>query len=423
MAGLLGLRAGRREDNAYRPQRQLGGDPNSIFAAILRAIPRKRMVLSAALLTGAFALAACSEQNTYEPPPPPKVDVALPVKQNVTPYLETTGTTASINSTALVARVQGFIQSINYRDGDAVKAGTVLFVIEPEPYQLALDQANAAKASADAALKQSQAEFERQKALVAKTFATQQDLEKAEAARDANIAAQQQATASIQQAELNLSYTQVKAPFDGVVTARLVSVGELVGPNNVSTLASIVQFNPIYVDFNVSEKEVLRVRATMQKRGVTTQDLKKIPVEIGLQTEKGYPHVGALDYAAPIITANTGQLAVRGVFDNENRQLLPGYFVRVRVPLFEEPDRLLVPDRAVGSDQSGRYVLIAGKDDIVEQRTVQLGQLVGELRVVSSGVTADDRVVVSGLLTAIPGQKIEPHMTVLTATAADGVTQ
>ncbi|WP_091924634.1 efflux RND transporter periplasmic adaptor subunit [Phyllobacterium sp. CL33Tsu] len=381
------------------------------------------MVLSAALLTGAFALAACSEQNTYEPPPPPKVDVALPVKQNVTPYLETTGTTASINSTALVARVQGFIQSINYRDGDAVKAGTVLFVIEPEPYQLALDQANAAKASADAALKQSQAEFERQKALVAKTFATQQDLEKAEAARDANIAAQQQATASIQQAELNLSYTQVKAPFDGVVTARLVSVGELVGPNNVSTLASIVQFNPIYVDFNVSEKEVLRVRATMQKRGVTTQDLKKIPVEIGLQTEKGYPHVGALDYAAPIITANTGQLAVRGVFDNENRQLLPGYFVRVRVPLFEEPDRLLVPDRAVGSDQSGRYVLIAGKDDIVEQRTVQLGQLVGELRVVSSGVTADDRIVVSGLLTAIPGQKIEPHMTVLTATAADGVTQ
>ncbi|MRG58180.1 efflux RND transporter periplasmic adaptor subunit [Phyllobacterium sp. SYP-B3895] len=386
-------------------------------------MPRKRMVLSAALLTGAFVLAACSEQNTYEPPPPPKVDVALPVKQNVTPYLETTGTTASINSTALVARVQGFIQSINYRDGDAVKAGTVLFVIEPEPYQLALDQANAAKASADAALKQSQAEFERQKALVAKTFATQQDLEKAEAARDANIAAQQQATASIQQAELNLSYTQVKAPFDGVVTARLVSVGELVGPNNVSTLASIVQFNPIYVDFNVSEKEVLRVRATMQKRGVTTQDLKKIPVEIGLQTEKGYPHVGALDYAAPIITANTGQLAVRGVFDNENRQLLPGYFVRVRVPLFEEPDRLLVPDRAVGSDQSGRYVLIAGKDDIVEQRTVQLGQLVGELRVVSSGVTADDRVVVSGLLTAIPGQKIEPHMTVLTATAADGVTQ
>ncbi len=423
MAGLLGLHARRRDDNAYRPQRQLGGDPNSIFAAILRAVPRKRMVLSAALLTGAFALAACSEQNTYEPPPPPKVDVALPVKQNVTPYLETTGTTASINSTALVARVQGFIQSINYRDGDAVKAGTVLFVIEPEPYQLALDQANAAKASADAALKQSQAEFERQKALVAKTFATQQDLEKAEAARDANIAAQQQATASIQQAELNLSYTQVKAPFDGVVTARLVSVGELVGPNNVSTLASIVQFNPIYVDFNVSEKEVLRVRATMQKRGVTTQDLKKIPVEIGLQTEKGYPHVGALDYAAPIITANTGQLAVRGVFDNENRQLLPGYFVRVRVPLFEEPDRLLVPDRAVGSDQSGRYVLIAGKDDIVEQRTVQLGQLVGELRVVSSGVTADDRVVVSGLLTAIPGQKIEPHMTVLTATAADGVTQ
>ncbi|MEK1887750.1 MAG: efflux RND transporter periplasmic adaptor subunit [Phyllobacterium sp.] len=383
----------------------------------------REAIVFAGLVAGMALLAACSEQNTYVAPPPPQVDVALPLKQNVTPFLEATGTTSSVNATALVARVQGFIQEINYRDGDAVKAGTVLFVIEPQPYELALDQANSAKASADAAVKQSEAEFERQKALVTKTFATQQDLEKAEAARDANVAAQQQAAASIQQAELNLSYTQVKAPFDGVVTARLVSVGELVGPNNVSTLASIVQFDPIYVDFNVSEKDVLRIRATMQKRGVTTQDLKKIPVEVGLQTETGFPHIGTLDYAAPTVTANTGQLAVRGVLDNAARQLLPGYFVRVRVPLFEEPDRLLVPDRAIGSDQSGRYVLVAGKDDVVEQRTVQIGQLVGELRVIRSGITPDDRIVVSGLLTAIPGQKIEPQMTVLTATAGDDVTQ
>jgi RND family efflux transporter MFP subunit len=371
----------------------------------------------------ATSLTACNEQNTYVPPPPPKVDVALPVKQNVTPYLEVTGATASVNETALVARVQGFIQEIDYKDGDPVKAGTVLFVIEPEPYQLAVDQANSAKASADAAVKQSEAEYERQAALVAKTFATKQDLEKAEAARDANVAVQQQAAANIKQAELNLSYTQVKAPFDGVVTARLVSIGELVGLNNTSTLASIVQFNPIYVDFNVSEKDVLRIRATMQKRGITAQDLKKIPVEVGLQTETGYPHKGTLDYAAPTVTAATGMLPARAVLDNAARQLLPGYFVRVRVPLFEEPNMLLVPDRAIGSDQSGRYVLVAGKDDVVEQRTVQISQLVGELRVITSGINPDDRIVVSGLLSAVPGQKIEPQMKDVSESAADSASQ
>lgn len=390
-------------------------DPGgSNLAAVVR-------ILCGAML--AAALVACNAQNTYVPPPPPKVDVALPVKQNVTPYLEATGNTTAVNATALVARVQGFIQEISYKDGDPVKAGTVLFVIEPEPYQLALDQANSAKASADAALKQSEAEYERQAALVAKTFATKQDLEKAEAARDANVAVQQQAAANIKQAELNLSYTQVKAPFDGVVTARLVSVGELVGPNNASTLASIVQFNPIYVDFNVSEKDVLRIRASMQKRGITAQDLKKIPAEIGLQTETGYPHKGTLDYAAPTVTAATGALPVRAVLDNAERQLLPGYFVRVRVPLFEEPNVLLVPDRAIGSDQSGRYLLIAGKDDVVEQRTVQIGQLVGELRVITSGINTDDRIVVSGLLTAVPGQKIEPQMKDVSASAADSASQ
>jgi RND family efflux transporter MFP subunit len=389
----------------------LGG---SNLAAVVR-------IVCGAML--AAALVACNAQNTYVPPPPLKVDVALPVKQNVTPYLEATGNTTAVNETALVARVQGFIQEISYKDGDPVKVGTVLFVIEPEPYQLALDQANSAKASADAALKQSEAEYERQAALVAKTFATKQDLEKAEAARDANVAVQQQAAANIKQAELNLSYTQVKAPFDGVVTARLVSVGELVGPNNASTLASIVQFNPIYADFNVSEKDVLRIRASMQKRGITAQDLKKIPAEIGLQTETGYPHKGTLDYAAPAVTAATGALPVRAVLDNAERQLLPGYFVRVRVPLFEEPNMLLVPDRAIGSDQSGRYLLIAGKDDVVEQRTVQIGQLVGELRVITSGINPDDRIVVSGLLAAVPGQKIEPQMKDVSASAADSASQ
>ncbi len=372
----------------------------------------------------AIALTGCDQQNAYVPPPPPKVDVALPLKQDVTPFFETTGNTVAVNETSLVARVQGFIEEIDYKDGDGVKAGTLLFVIEPEPYQLALDQANSAKASADASVKLSQAEYDRQAALVAKTFATQQDLEKAAAQREADIAKQQQAASDVKQAQLNLSYTQVRAPFDGVVTARLVSIGELVGTSSTSTLASIVQFDPIYVNFNVSEKDVLRIRASMQKRGITAQDLKKMEVEVGLQSETGYPHKGTLDYVAPTITSSTGMLAVRAVLANAERQLLPGNFVRVRVPLFQEPGMLLVPDRAIGSDQSGRYLLVAGKDDVVEQRTVVIGQLVGELRVITSGIKPDDEVIISGLLSAVPGQKIEPQMKEISAAvAADGTSQ
>lgn len=360
-------------------------------------------------LAMAVPLAACNEQNAYVPPPPPKVDVALPAKQNVTPYLEATGAAAAVNDTALIARVQGFIQDIDYQDGDTVKAGDVLFVIEPEPYQLALEQAQSSLASADAAAKTSQADYERQSKLVAKGVATQQDLDKAAAQREADAAKQKQATADVKQAELNLGYTQVKAPFDGIVTARQVSKGQLAAAGT-TTLASIVQLDPIYVTFNISEKDVQRFKAGMEARGLTAQDLKKVVAEVGLQTETGYPHVGRLDYAAPGTTAATGTLAVRAVLPNARRELLPGYFVRVRVPLPEEPDMLLVPDRAIGSDQGGRYVLVAGKDDVVEQRTVEIGQLVGELRVITAGIKPDDRIVVSGLLSAIPGQKVEPQL-------------
>ncbi|MDW6020342.1 efflux RND transporter periplasmic adaptor subunit [Mesorhizobium sp. BAC0120] len=371
----------------------------------------------------AATISACSEKNAYVAPPPPRIDVALPVKQTVTRYLYATGNTVAVNDIALVARVQGFLQEIDYKDGDEVKAGTRLFVIEQEPYQLALEQAQAGKAAADASVKQSQADYQRQVDLLKQRVVAQSTVDQSAAARDADLAKQKQSEADVKQAELNLSYTEVKAPFDGLVTARQVSVGELVGTGGATTLANIVQLDPIYVNFNVSEQDVLRIRAAMAKRGLKPQDLKKVPVEIGLQTEEGYPHKGLLDYASPTVTASTGTLAARGVFDNKGRPLLPGFFARVRVPLGAEPDMLLVPDRAIGSDQSGRYLLIAGKDDVVEQRTVQIGQLVGELRVITAGINPDDRVVVSGLLTAVPGQKIEPQMKTLTAAATDGVVQ
>lgn len=372
---------------------------------------------AACIVTFAALLSACSEQNAYVPPPPAKVDVAVPVKQTVTPYLFATGSTATVNSTTLIARVAGFIQEIDYKDGDAMKAGQQLFLIEPQPYQLALEQSQAAKASADALVKQSQLNLQREQDLVAKKVDPQSALDAAVATNDANLAAQKQAEVNVKTAELNLSYTQVKAPFDGIATARQVSMGQLVAAGT-TTLATVIQLDPIYVNFNVSEPDVQRIRANLMKHGaISTEELKKIPVEIGLQTEEGYPHKGMLDYASPNLDPSTGTLAARAKFENPGRPLLPGYFVRVRVPLAPQPDVLLVPDRAVGADQSGRYVLVVNKDDVVEQRSIEIGRMVGELRVVNKGVTAEDRIVVSGLLAAVSGDKVEPQLKTLTAQA------
>lgn len=378
-----------------------------------------RIALPALFGAAAILLSGCQRDNEYVPPPPPKVDVALPLKQAVTPYLEATGNTVAINSATLIARVAGFIQEIDYKDGDEVKAGQRLFLIEPRPYQLALEQAKAGQASADAAAKQSGAELKRQQNLLSQKVVSASAADQAAAAAAVDVAKQQQSAVDVKQAELNLSYTEVKAPFPGIVTARQVSIGQFVG-GGTSQLATIVQLNPIYVNFNVSERAVQRIRAEMAKRGITTQDLRKIHVEVGLQSETGYPHKGMLDYVSPQVSSSTGTLAVRAVFENKDEALLPGYFVRVRVPLGKEPGMLLVPDRAIGSDQSGRYVLIAGKDDVVEQRGVQIGQLVGNLRVVTSGINADDRVIVSDLMTAVPGQKIVPQMKNLETATAGG---
>ena len=363
------------------------------------------------LVAAAFAalLAACGGENRYVAPPPPQVKVAVPIEQNVTRYLEATGTTAAVNSANLVARVQGFLQEIRYRDGDEVKQGAVLFVIEPEPYKLKLEQARAAEAGAAATLKQNEAEYERQADLASRAVASKAQLDNATANRDSAQAKLMQAKGDTAQAAINLGYTEVKAPFDGIVTARQVSLGELVGANGRTQLATIVATDPIYVNFNISEQDTLRAREQIRRLGLTPQDLKKVPVEVGLQSDEGYPYKGTLDYASPSINQATGTLAVRAILANPDRRLLPGFFVRVRIP-DQQSKALLVPEAALGSDQGGRYLLVVGKDNVVEQRKVTIGPSVGDLRVIDKGLAADDRVVVDGILRAIPGEKVDPQM-------------
>jgi len=364
-------------------------------------------------------LTACGQENQFVAPPPPKVTVQLPLQQTVTPYLEATGNAASVNTVKLLARVQGYVQEIKYQDGAFVKKGTPLFVIEPEPYKVQLEQAQAAEEGAKATLVNAEAEFTRQEQLQAKDVSTQANLDKARAARDTARATVLQTQAQTQTAEINLGYTTVSAPFDGVVTARKVSVGELVGDDHTSELATIVQLDPIWVWFNLSEQDVQRVRVQMAQRAVTVADLiNKVPIEVGLQTETGYRHKGVLDYSSPDVNQSTGTLQVRGIFQNANRALLPGYFVRVRVPLRAE-QALLVPEVAVGSDQAGRYVLTVNADGVVEQRRVQLGQTTGDMRVIESGLKPDERVIVAGILDAVPGQKVDPQLQTPKSAAAE----
>jgi RND family efflux transporter MFP subunit len=375
-----------------------------------------RSLVTAGAVALPLVLVACGEQNRYVAPPPPKVTVAKPVQQPAIRYLEATGSTVPVNQADLVARVAGFVQGISYSDGEEVKQGRLLFTIEPEPYRVKVEQAKAAELGADATLKQQQIVYDRQVDLVAKQASPQSLLDQATASRDTAQANLDQSKANTQLAVINDGYTRVMAPFDGVVTARQVSLGQYVGANGQpTTLATIVQIAPIYVTFNISETDVQRIRDEMTRMGLTRDDIRKVPIEIATQTETGYPHVGTLDYVAPNVSTSTGTLLARAILANEKRGLLPGYFVRVRLPIERIPNALLVPDTAIGSDQGGRYLLVIGKDDVVEQRKVEVGPQVGELRVIEKGIGPDDRIVVAGALRAVPGQKVDPQLTTIAA--------
>ncbi|MBS0525452.1 MAG: efflux RND transporter periplasmic adaptor subunit [Proteobacteria bacterium] len=381
-------------------------------------IRRDAGLLALSLLV--VALAGCKPENKFVAPPPSEVSVARPLQQTFRPFTELTGNTAAIATVDLVARVEGFLESIDYKDGAFVKKGTPLFQIEPITYDAKVKQAEAELESTKALLLQAQAEFVRQETLLKQNVSAQNSYDQAKAKRDSAQANVDNNSANLVIAQTNLGYTKVAAPFDGIVTNHLVSVGELVGSSNPTRLATIIQLDPIYVTFNMSEQQLLDIRGKLRAAGVSPDDMKRVPIEIGLMTEEGYPHKGHLDYASPSVDTTTGTILVRAIFDNPDRALLPGFFVRVRVPTdVTDKAALIVPDRILAEDQAGKYVLVVGKDDVVEQRRITPGMLMsGGLRVIDSGLKADDRVVVSTNGRAIPGRKVVPKDTTIQAPAA-----
>jgi membrane fusion protein, multidrug efflux system len=385
-----------------------------------RVVTVRRLVL----FSVCALVSSCGSKNTFVPPPPPKVVVAQPIQEPVTLYLYLTGNTAPFRTANLVARVQGYLESINYRDGAAVKKGAQLFSIERDTYQAQVDLSKAQLAKDQSVLAQAQVNLSRYQTL------EQQKSIAAQTAQDQGFVVEQdKATVGIDQANLdsaniNLGFTSVVAPFDGVVTNHQVDIGNFVGASvTTTTLATIVQIDPIYVNFTVSEPQYLAIRRNNAKAGRPTSStdltfLATIPIDIGLQDEEGYPHTGHLDYVSPQVDPATGTIAVRAIFDNKDNALLPGLFVRVRGPIGQQDNALLTRNEAIGTSQEGSYVLVVGADNVVQRKIVKTGQTQGQLRIIESGLDPGDWVVTEGVQRAFPGAKVEPQRTELQSAAA-----
>lgn len=376
-----------------------------------------------ALFGASVLLTCCGSKNTFVAPPPPKVVVAQPLQQPVTLYIFLTGNTAPYRTANLVARVAGFLESIDYADGAKVTKEALLFGIERDTYQAQVDQAKAQLAKDQSVLEQAKVNLTRYQTLEA-----QNSIAKQQAQDQGFVVQQDQAAVGIDQANLqtatiNLGFTTVTAPFDGIVTAHQVDIGNLVGASGPTTLATIVQIDPLYVNFTVSEPQFLAIRRSDAKTGrpVGTSNLaylSTIPVEIGLQDEQGYPHKGHLDYVAPQVDPSTGTVAVRAIFDNKDNALLPGLFVRIRGPIGHLDKALLTRSDAIGSSQEGSYVLVVGADNVVRRKIVKTGQTQGQLVIIESGLDPGDWVVVEGIQQAFPNEKVDPQRTELKPTEA-----
>ena len=370
----------------------------------------------------ALALAGCGSRNQFVAPPPAKVVVAQPIQKPVTLYVYLTGNTAAYRTANLVARVQGYLESIDYKDGAAVTKGTQLFGIERDTFQAQVDQVKAQLAHDQAVLGETQLDLTRYQTLQKENSIASQQAED-----QAFVAEQNKATVGIDQANLetaniNLGFTRVLAPFDGIVTNHQVDIGNLVGASGPTTLATIVQTDPVYVYFTLSEPQFLSIRRSNARPGVpgSTADLtylSSIAVDIGLQDEEGYPHKGHLDYVSPQVDPSTGTITVRAIFDNKDNALLPGLFVRVKGPIGHLDKALLTRNDAIGTSQEGSYVLVVGADNVVQRKIVKTGQRQGQLVIIESGLDPGDWVVTEGVQQAFPGAKVEPQRIQLTVPA------
>src|SRR5258706_702380 len=377
----------------------------------------------ASSVLGGLALwsSGCREKAAVPPTAPPTVEVARPLEREITDYADYVGRTEAIDSVQMRARVSGYLLNVNFKEGELVKKGQVLFEIDPHLFEAQVASSRAQVASVAATLKRARSDNARYQELAVKTpgAVSKQDVDKFQAMADQASADLQAAQAALAQNQLNLGWTKVTAPVDGRISRYFVTVGNLITQDQ-TILTTIVSTGRIYAYFDMDDTTVLRVRQlTREGKAKFGQEGAVAPVYLRLENEKGFPHQGQINFEDNTITPRTGTLRVRGVFGNQDGALQPGYFVRLRVPIGTPHQALLVPDRAIDNDQGRKVLRVVNEKNQVVSRPIKVGAMDGGLRVIADGLQQTDRVIGTGLLQARPGTTVQPKPVNL-PTAATG---
>ncbi|HEY0791784.1 MAG TPA: efflux RND transporter periplasmic adaptor subunit [Chthoniobacterales bacterium] len=372
---------------------------------------QKRWLTALLLAAGWLAGAGCKPSSSTAgaaPPPPPPVTVAKPIQKEIVEWDEYTGRTDAVESVDIRPRVSGYIDNITFKAGDLVNKGDLLFVIDPRPYQAVLDQDNANLRSADTQRQLQAANLARAERLFQTRVSSKEEYDTSLAQKNQAEAQYYQAQATVNAAQLNLDFTQIKAPISGRISRELVTVGNLVQGDS-TVLTTVVSVDPIYAYFNVDERTIQKYIDQVKHDQRPDSRITDTPVYLQLENETGFPHEGIIDFINNTYNSSTGTLQIRGRFHNDDGFLLPGAFVNIRLPGTPKFQGLLITDRAVGTDQGQKFVLVVDSANTVQSRPVELGPLVEGLRVVRSGLGPEDVVIINGLVNARPGGKVTPQ--------------
>jgi multidrug efflux system membrane fusion protein len=348
--------------------------------------------------------------------PMPSVKVAQPLTQEVTEWDEYTGRIEAVNSVDVRARVSGYLEKVSFNAGDKVSKGDLLFQIDPKPYAAQLNYAEAELERAKSRHELAKNDLARAERLFhAKAISEEEHDARSKGLRE-TVAGVQSAQANVYSARLNLEFTQVRAPIDGRIGRELITAGNVVngGGSDATLLTFIVSTNPVYVYVDADERSVLKYRRQAQKVVRSTSGKEQTAVELAVADEVNFPHRGHLDYISPREDAATGTLTMRGVFANPDELLSPGFFARLRVRQSAPYPAILLPDRAIGTDQAQQFVWVVNQENQVEYRKVTLGAHIGQSRVISEGLKADEWVVIEGIQKIKPGIKVNPEQIPLT---------
>jgi len=354
--------------------------------------------------------AGCGKQNEEsQGPPPPRVEVATPTKKRFIEYSEHTGRLEAVDQVEVRPRVGGYIKSIHFEEGERVEEDALLYVIDPRPLEAEVNQLKALVKQDEAALSLANANLRRSKQLLeAKAISQEEgDIRVSEALQaEADLAA---AKARLEAAELELSFTRVKAPISGIADRHLVTEGNLVSAGNGGStlLTTIVSHDPIYAYFEVDERSFLQSVRRYFEGELPGRGQGQVPAEMGLSDEEGFPHKGHIDFASNQLDPETATMTLRAIFENDNEFHTPGMFARIRVPDGPEREGLLIPNEAIATDQSLKFVWVIDENNIANRRTIKQGQMVDGMRVIRSGLEGDERIAVNGIVFLQPGVEVE----------------